>query len=425
MQKSGGIEKRGGSRIIPLSNPVARPLRSSLAPILCGSQLLLSACGLSALDGLSGGGPGENADGVTQSDTSAIDAQADGPVGADGQVGDAGGGSTTDAKQSDGAQPEEASPGDASPEEASPGDASPADAGGCPAGTFGQTCQPCPACAHGTCNDGATGDGACSCTLGWGGPACDQTSTLATGLGLYWKFDETSGTVALDSSGNNVNGNYVTATGVFPTPAAGVVPPSMTSWDPASLSFTWRQAVQITAASPGFAFVRPANNMTISLWYRASASDLGANGSELVSIGDHLVIRIGKESNPATPFSLQFNKNYTGTSYVQCQNPFPVGAGAPSLVDGSWHHIAAISSSTAPGMAIYFDGTLVPCTKFNNSTFATSDISYGGLGQDFWVGRHGNNKTSYDFQGNLDELRIYNRVLSEVEIQALAQGSQE
>jgi hypothetical protein len=228
----------------------------------------------------------------------------------------------------------------------------------------------------------------------------------------------------MDSSGNNVNGTYVTASGVFPTPASGAVPPSMTSWDPASLSFMWRQAVQISSSSPGFAFVRAANNMTISVWYRAGVNDIGSSGSELVSLGDHYVLRIGREPNPAAPFSLQFNKNYTGTSYVQCQNPLPVGTGLPALVDGGWHHVAASTSSTAPGMAIYLDGKVIPCAKFTNPDFATSDIVYAGFGQDFWVGRHGNNKTIYDFQGNLDELRLYHRVLSEAEIQALAQGSQ-
>jgi hypothetical protein len=44
------------------------------------------------------------------------------------------------------------------------------------------------------------------------------------------------------------------------------------------------------------------------------------------------------------------------------------------------------------------------------------------LGTDLWVGRHGNGSANFDFQGNVDEVRIYARVLTVAEIQGLAQG---
>jgi hypothetical protein len=74
-------------------------------------------------------------------------------------------------------------------------------------------------------------------------------------------------------------------------------------------------------------------------------------------------------------------------------------------------------------MSIYLDGALVTCDQFINMNFATSSLVYTGFGTDLWVGRHGNNSMNYDFQGNLDEVRIYSRVLSLQEIQALAQGT--
>jgi hypothetical protein len=66
-------------------------------------------------------------------------------------------------------------------------------------------------------------------------------------------------------------------------------------------------------------------------------------------------------------------------------------------------------------MQLYFDGTQI------GSTPDLSPIIYP-LGTDFVVGQHGNGVTSFDFDGNLDEVRVYNRALSDIEIGQLSQG---
>jgi hypothetical protein len=249
------------------------------------------------------------------------------------------------------------------------------------------------------------------------------TSCSVTGLGLYWKFDEMSGTVAADSSGNNLSGNYVSTTSALPTPAPGIVPlPAMAAWDPGSLSFQKapRQAVQLSSADggPSLALVKPANNMTVAVWYKAGAADLGVSGSDLVSFGDHYVLRLERDR-------LEFDKHVNpgnNNQIVQCAYTGADGGPLPFL-DGNWHHVAGVSSSVAPGMSIYLDGVLVPCDQFTNMNYATSGLVYTGSGSDLWVGRHGNNSTNFDFQGTIDEVRIYNRVLPFQEIQALAQGT--
>jgi hypothetical protein len=67
-------------------------------------------------------------------------------------------------------------------------------------------------------------------------------------------------------------------------------------------------------------------------------------------------------------------------------------------------------------MVVYFDGLQV-CT---NTTGA--NISYT-VGTDFWVGRHGAGKTGFDFDGNIDEVRVYTRALTPTEIASLAGGA--
>ncbi len=295
----------------------------------------------------------------------------------------------------------------------------------CPSGTWGTNCEQTCACVHATGCDQTTG--ACQCELGWSGPSCN-----ATGLGLYWKFDETGGTVATDSSGNNLTGSYVTTIVGLPTPAAGAVPASMMSWDPASLSFLQGQAVQLSSMDGGvdLSLVKPLNNFSIAVWYRTGTADLDISGSELVSMGDHYILRIGQYTTgtAANNWSLEFNKYIFNSetnrnTYAQCWHLASKEAGTPNFLDGGWHHVVAIASNTAPGTALYMDGAPTVCDIFNNNVYATNDVIYAGLGQDFFVGRHANGQTKYDFQGNIDEVRFYDRILSIEEIRALAQGS--
>jgi hypothetical protein len=305
----------------------------------------------------------------------------------------------------------------------------------------------CP-CVHGTCDGPA---GACLCATGFAGTLCD-TCALGlvgpncdtTGLALYWKLDEASGSLAMDSSGNHLDGAYVSTTDLLPVPAAGIVPPMSMTWDLASLAFAFqntapeggvalRQAVQLSSADggPSLDLVKPPNNFTVAVWYKATIADLDTGGGELVSMGDHYLIRLGKAGGATPEYRVEFDKYVnrpvdggTANSFVTCYTgEVPQSAGAPPWLDGNWHHVAAVSSSLT-GMTLYLDGVAQTCTTFANSQFATFDVQYAGRGSDFWMGRNGNGGTNFDLQGNIDEVRVYGRVLSIGELQALAQGVQ-
>jgi hypothetical protein len=64
---------------------------------------------------------------------------------------------------------------------------------------------------------------------------------------------------------------------------------------------------------------------------------------------------------------------------------------------------------------VYFDG-VVRC-----ELPLTQDVVYDSS-EALWVARHGAGSTTYDFDGNLDEVRIYDRVLTAAEIADLAAG---
>ncbi len=350
--------------------------QAALARMFFGSQVLLYACGLSEVGGLAEG-ESAGAGGTTPSVHGTGQGTAGALAGGSDPAGGAGGG------DEDGGSPADSG-------------AQPTDDGGCSNGDDA-SCTPC--ATPGSCN--------------------------TTGLRLYWKLDEMTGITAIDSSGNDLTGTYVGVLGL-PTGALDV-PDAVTKWDSTSLSFqggTYRHAVVIAAtATPNFAQLKITNNVTFSVWYRSKAAEIDSGGSEILSLGDHYILRLGKTT---TYYRLEFNKQVnlgTSTAYSQCHHLALISAGTPPFLDGNWHHFAAISSNAPPGMALYYDGTLFTCEFSMGAPYATNDIYYEGLGQDFWLGRHGNAKETYDFQGNLDDVRIYDRVLSAEEIQALAQGS--
>jgi len=83
--------------------------------------------------------------------------------------------------------------------------------------------------------------------------------------------------------------------------------------------------------------------------------------------------------------------------------------GAKSLV-GSWHHIVASYSSLTREGKIYLDGNLV--IKTNNVSY-----SFTNTGKFLTIGTR--YYDSWFFPGSIDNIRIYNRVLSDEEVKAL------
>jgi hypothetical protein len=344
----------------------------------------------------------------------------------------------------------------------------------CVAGYFGANCQACPACVHGTCNEGIGGNGACACAPGWAGalcdtcapglwgPNCDQPCTCQHGtcnpadghcsscqpaftgtdcetcttcrpnLVLYWKFDESMGTTVYDYSGNDFHGAYVSDQAPLPAPSALV--PTLMFPDPASLAFNQsntltRQAVRYLPAD--VSALKPANNFTFAAWFRTNGVT-DTSGSEVVSMGDAYLLRLRKAT--ATTYQLQFSKRGqtfladggTSSAFADCQGPLST---TPVFLDGNWHHFAGVQSSTT-GMSMYFDGALVTVTLDGgaSSTCANpaaaanvNNVVYTN-GRYFYAARNGNNGSAFDFDGNIDEVRVYNRVLTPVEISTLATG---
>ena len=200
-------------------------------------------------------------------------------------------------------------------------------------------------------------------------------------LKAFYTFDEGSGTVATDTSGNGNDGTIHNATWA-------------TGKNGGALSFGGDSYVEISG------LLGEPQNITLSAWANLSSADGG--GAEVISLGNVVAIRLddtyGKKG--ATGFYYNGDKwssTATGISYA--------GSG--------WHHFVYVIDGNTHTQKIYVDGVML------NSTAYTQPIVYGGLGQNTFIGKHGNGVDNYDFNGLIDDVCIYNRALSDQEVHDL------
>jgi hypothetical protein len=147
--------------------------------------------------------------------------------------------------------------------------------------------------------------------------------------------------------------------------------------------------------------LRPSTEVTLSAWFRSASGD-GLGDEEVLTIGDNVNIRV-------RPTSMEIAKR-TSTGHKQCWvwiqgNPY----------DNKWHHLAGVVTNSE--IRVYFDGVSSdPCPT-------SAPIYYPYSPVDIWVGRHGLGTSDLrDYEGGVDEVRIYMRALSAAEISRLASG---
>ncbi len=205
------------------------------------------------------------------------------------------------------------------------------------------------------------------------------SAPAVSGLVGYWKFDEASGTLAADSSGLGDTG---TLSGT--SRAAGV------SGNAVSLDGTGGYVLV-----PGTASLMPASTVSVTAW--ANTSTTPARGGEVASMGDSYSLRVLADGNVL--FFI-----YNGTTWVTVQTT------GVNVKDGRWHHLAGVKS--AGQLQVYVDGAL-------KAVYGTTDAISYSLGNGLYVGKHGNGSSLDDFNGYIDEVRVYDRGLSASEVQAV------
>jgi len=234
-------------------------------------------------------------------------------------------------------------------------------------------------------------------------------------LVLWYKFDESSGTTAADSSSS---GGSI-RDGTLGTIGSGGS--ATFSSDCQVGTHALSLVPNYNAPSPGGGYLTvPAPEalapgaLTIAIWIKLAATTSAENWDRIFDFGNgpsgnaflYLTARASDAPNIPLRFGIS-DSGHTTSAEQRLESP-------STLTANVWHHIAIVlpAGATYTG-ALYLDGAVVATRSA--MTLHLSDVGTTTLN---WLGRSPYNADPF-FYGSLDDLRIYKRALSATEISAL------
>ena len=211
----------------------------------------------------------------------------------------------------------------------------------------------------------------------------------------HWKMDDLSGTTAEDATTNNNDGALMN----FDTPAEWTSSGKVDG----SLNFDGVDNV-IHITDPGANSVLDQDSgesITIAAWVKNDA--LGG--------WDNVVTKLGGPNYSLQTLGSGVNIGYNSGGW----HDFTAGN---TLTAGQWHHIAAsrTNNGNPADVTIYIDGQPIAGGSWivgDGTAIANASDSV------LVIGAESSDGTANSFNGNIDDVRIYNRILSDTEVDAL------
>ena len=206
---------------------------------------------------------------------------------------------------------------------------------------------------------------------------------VTSGLAGWWKFDEGTGTVAFDSSGKNANGNWQ-----------------------GTLGSQWTTNSKVGAYAGNFNgsnnYVNVGNwgsfpaQGTISFWTNTAALASYPNALTTNYNGGNAGIRFEQSGGGFTAVIGNDGGTYNGFTYTS------------GMAINTWYHVVLTWDTSTNSVAGYWNGVRV--FSASNSYWATTIPNFA-IGEGFNTLRYWN--------GKIDDVRIYKRALSAIEINQL------
>ncbi|MFC1722449.1 LamG-like jellyroll fold domain-containing protein, partial [Patescibacteria group bacterium] len=202
----------------------------------------------------------------------------------------------------------------------------------------------------------------------------------APGPVAYWNLDENTGTTVYDKSGNNNvstgwSGDTTWATGKFGS----------------GLYFDGTNDVVRFAETTKTDIGAVTDSFTISTWMKTTKNWSGENGG-----------LVGKRaSSGAFPFSLSVAAGNDPAFMIGDGTNTPEVKYATEINDSTWHYITAIRDVADDMLYLYVDGILRDSTTDTTTTSLVND-------QDISIGNYGTSYDGVDFEGFIDDVKIYN-----------------
>lgn len=207
-----------------------------------------------------------------------------------------------------------------------------------------------------------------------------QGSTC-TGPIAHWKLDENTGTNTYDSTGNGNNSTTWSGTNTWSSGKYG-----------SSLKFDNNNGVVRFAETSTTTDLGNGDSYTISAWFKTS---------DVTSSTDDVVAKHGTNTG-ASPFRIYLTATSRNAGVVVTDGTNATSFnGTASLNDNSWHQVVAVRNVTTDTIYLYVDGVLA-----NSATDATSGSIANN--DDISIGNGRASYTTDDFNGQIDDVRIYN-----------------
>lgn len=220
------------------------------------------------------------------------------------------------------------------------------------------------------------------------------TDEVSSGRVGHWKFDESAGTSAADSSGN-ANTGTLGASPANPAWIAGKIGNALNFDLNDSLSAGSGSSLDNLAA------------LTVAVWIHADSLGAGSNGR---------IVSKAVGTGPASGWQLQLtgsNQLLFRTDYSTTDLSRLSASNAVAL--SAWKHVVVTwtGSATATNVKFYVDGVEMSYSTTTNASGTRASDSSSML----YIGNESGGTRAFD--GLLDDVRIYNRVLSAAEIAAI------
>jgi hypothetical protein len=215
-----------------------------------------------------------------------------------------------------------------------------------------------------------------------------------------WHFDEGTGTTTADSSGygntGNLNGNY--------------------TWN-SSGKFLY--GIKLYGNATDFVSIADSDNLdlggnyTLEAWvnfddfYKGSCEGNTIVGKGLDGLGGWYAIGAHTNSCSGVNPNHYFHTQVRTTTTVYTVNAFEV-----NISKGTWYHV--VGSWNGTHLRIYVNGTL----RNTSASETTGTLTPNAF--NLFIGRMNNTNFPYPFNGTIDQVRVYNRTLSDAEVLAHA-----
>lgn len=212
----------------------------------------------------------------------------------------------------------------------------------------------------------------------------------------WWKLDETTGTLASDSSGEGFNGTLANMLGSEWEDDSGKIKGAL-RFDENDSEYVTMGDVLDTASGEDF---------TVSAWFKSS----GNTGSI-----QRIVQKGGAGS--ARKFIVYINTNGVLTTQVRddvgdTNTSFGLNYPTVNLYTGEWFHTVMQWDSSEGKMTVYLNGRSQ--ITGNRANLVNADLSNSRA---FTIGATETGAQAYD--GLIDDVRFYNKILSDSEVQAI------